>query len=65
LAATKKAGHAFVAIDGTLIPVYRLAADRPFYPGKHRPHGMNLHVIANPDSEILGTPAPCPALSTI
>ncbi len=53
LAAARKAGHAFVVIDGTLIPVDRLAADRPFYSGKHRKHGMNLQVIASPDGEIL------------
>jgi hypothetical protein len=53
LRAAKKAGHAFVVIDGTLIPVDRLAADRPFYSGKHRLHGMNLQVIASPEGEIL------------
>jgi hypothetical protein len=31
LAAAKKAGHAFVVIDGTLIAIDRVAADRPFY----------------------------------
>jgi len=29
----KKAGHAYVVLDGTLIPVDRVAADRPFYSG--------------------------------
>jgi hypothetical protein len=46
-------GHAFVVIDGTLIPIDRVAADRPFYSGKHRKHGMNLQVIASPLGEIL------------
>src|SRR6266702_4752762 len=41
----KKAGHAYVVVDGTLIPVDRVAADRPFYSGKHKRHGMNLQVI--------------------
>lgn len=36
-------------IDGTLIPVDRVAADRPFYSGKHRKHRMNLQVIASQD----------------
>jgi len=53
LRAAKHARHAFVVIDGTLIPVDRLAADRPFYSGKHRKHGMNLQVIASPDGQIL------------
>jgi uncharacterized protein (DUF433 family) len=48
LADAKKAGHAYVVIDGTLIPVDRVAADRPFYSGKHRRHGMNLQVISAP-----------------
>jgi hypothetical protein len=33
---------AYVIIDGTLIPIDRIAADRPFYSGKHHMHGMNL-----------------------
>ena len=27
----KKAGYAYVVLDGTLIPIDRVAADRPFY----------------------------------
>ena len=43
-----KAGHTYLVIDGTLIPIDRVAAGRPFYSGKHRKHGMNLQVIASP-----------------
>ena len=53
LAGAKKAGHAYVIIDGTLVPIDRVAADRPFFSGKHRRHGMNLQVIAGPDGEIV------------
>jgi len=60
LAAAKQAGHAFVVIDGTLIPTDRLAADRPFYSGKHRRHGMNLQVIASPHGDILWVSGPLP-----
>jgi hypothetical protein len=49
----KRAGYAYVVLDGTLIPIDRVAADRPFYSGKHRGHGMNLQVIASPDGDIL------------
>jgi hypothetical protein len=49
----KRAGHAYVVIDGTLIPIDRVAADRPFYSGKHREHGVNVQVIASPDGTIL------------
>ncbi|MFL6142183.1 MAG: transposase family protein [Labedaea sp.] len=49
----KHTGMAYVIIDGTLIPIDRIAADRPFYSGKHKMHGMNLQVIASPDGAIL------------
>jgi DDE superfamily endonuclease len=60
LACAKAAGHAYVVIDGTLIPIDRVAAGRPFYSGKHRRHGMNLQVIASPDGEILWVSGPLP-----
>ena len=41
-----------MVLDGTLIPVDRVAADRPFYSGKHKKHGMNLQVIASPGGDI-------------
>ena len=62
LRTAKKAGHAFVVTGGTLIPIDRVAADRPFYSGKHRRHGMNLQVISSPAGEILWVSGPCPAL---
>jgi hypothetical protein len=49
----KKKGYAYVVVDGTVIPIDRVAADRPFYSGKHRRHGMNLQVIASPGGDIL------------
>jgi hypothetical protein len=53
LQAAKQAKRAFVVLDGTLIPIDRLAADRPFYSGKGCKHGMNLQVIASAEGEIL------------
>jgi hypothetical protein len=38
-----------VVLDGTLIPVDLVAADRPFYSGKHHKHGMNLQMSVNDD----------------
>jgi len=38
---------AYVILDGTLLPIDRIAADRPFYSGKHKKHGMNVQVIAD------------------
>jgi hypothetical protein len=49
-----------VVIDGTLIPIDRVAVDRPFYSGKHRKHGMNLQVIASPSGDILWGSGPPP-----
>ena len=58
----KKKGHAYVVVDGTLIPIDRVAADRPFYSGKHKKHGMNLQVIASPDGDILWVSGALPGL---
>jgi hypothetical protein len=60
VASAKKAGHGYVVIDGTLIPIDRVAADRPLYSGKHRCHGMNLQVIASPGGDILWVSGPLP-----
>ena len=49
----KRAGHAYVILDGTPIPIDRVARDKPFYSGKHKKHGMNLQVIASPGGDIL------------
>jgi hypothetical protein len=60
LAAARDAGHAHLVIDGTLIPIDRVAADRPSYSGKHRRHGMNLQVIAGPGGDIVWVSGPLP-----
>jgi hypothetical protein len=44
---------AFVLLDGTLLPIDRIAADRPFYSGKHKKHGMNVQVLADPSGWLL------------
>ena len=59
----KRAGRAYVVLDGTLLPIDRVAADRPFYSGKHKKHGMNLQVIGSPDGHVCGYRARCPAQS--
>jgi DDE superfamily endonuclease len=61
LSAARKAGHAYIIIDGTLVPINRVAADRPFYSGKHRRHGMNLQVISTPDGDIVWVSGPLPS----
>ena len=44
---------AYVILDGTLLPIDRIAADRPFYSGKHKKHGMNVQVITDPFGRLL------------
>ncbi len=44
---------AYLILDGTLLPIDRIAADRPFYSGKHRKHGMNVQIIADPFGRLL------------
>lgn len=51
----KRVGYAFVILDGTLIPIDRVTADRPYHCGKHKRHGMNIQVIAAPDGTVLWT----------
>ncbi|MGW9302864.1 transposase family protein [Streptomyces cyaneofuscatus] len=55
--ATRKA---FVTLDGTLLPIDRIAADRPYYSGKHKKHGMNVQVIADPFGRLLWASAALP-----
>lgn len=47
------AAKALVILDGTVLPIDRIAADRPYYSGKHRKHGMNVQVLADPFGELL------------
>jgi hypothetical protein len=49
-----------VVINGTLIPIARAAADRPFYSGKRRRHGMKLQVISSPEGAIIWVSGPLP-----
>lgn len=39
---------AYVILDGTLLAIDRIAADRPYYSGKHKRHEMNVQVLADP-----------------
>ncbi|MER7968450.1 transposase family protein [Streptomyces sp. NPDC096080] len=38
----------FVILDGTLLPIDRIAADTPYYSGTHKRHGMNVQVLTVP-----------------
>jgi hypothetical protein len=58
--AAARAGYPFVVLDGTLVRIDRVAADRPFFSGKHRCHGMNLQVISGPAGQLLWVSGPLP-----
>lgn len=44
---------AFVILDGTLLPIDRIAADTPYYSGKHKRHGMNVQILTDPGGRLL------------
>ncbi|MDX3111763.1 transposase family protein, partial [Nonomuraea angiospora] len=56
----KRDGLHYLVLDGTLIRTDRIKADRPYFSGKHRVHGMNVQVIASPDGTILWTSGALP-----
>ena len=55
-----RAGYPFAVLDGTLVRTDRVAADRPFFSGKHHCHGMNLQVISGPAGQLLWVSGPLP-----
>ncbi|MGG2463832.1 transposase family protein [Streptomyces sp. RGM 3693] len=59
-AMTSARTKAFVILDGTLLPIDRIAADRPYYSGKHKRHGMNVQVLADPLGRLLWASAALP-----
>jgi hypothetical protein len=63
LTTARRASMAFVVLDGTLIPIDRVAADRPYFSGKHRIHGMTCrsspHLTARSCGCRVGCPAAC------
>ncbi|MEV5129107.1 transposase family protein [[Kitasatospora] papulosa] len=52
-AVSAAATKACVILYGTLLPIDRIAADRPFYSGKHKKHGMNVQVLTDPFGRLL------------
>ncbi|MEU6896214.1 transposase family protein [Streptomyces sp. NPDC046557] len=51
---------AFVILDGTLLPIDRIAVDTPYYSGKHKRHGMNVQVLTDPFGRLLWASATLP-----
>jgi hypothetical protein len=49
---------AYAILDGTLIPIDRVADQKPYYGGKRQRHGVNVQVIADPaDRLVWASPA--------
>ncbi|GAA4988155.1 transposase family protein [Pseudonocardia tropica] len=57
-------GKAFVILDGTLLRIDRVGMaggyDRAFYSGKHKAHGLNVQVIADPIGRLVWISPPLP-----
>ncbi|ANY05569.1 transposase family protein [Pseudonocardia sp. HH130630-07] len=57
-------GKAFVILDGTLLRIDRVGMasgyDRGFYSGKHKCHGLNVQVIADPAGQLVWISPPLP-----
>jgi DDE superfamily endonuclease len=51
---------AYAILDGALIPVDRVADQKPYYSGKHRRHGVNVQVIADPAGRLIWASAAVP-----
>ena len=56
-AITVATSKAFVILDGTLLRMDRVGMgsgrDRPFYSGKHKAHGVNVQVLADPVGRLI------------
>ena len=57
-------GKAFVILDGTLLRIDRVGMtggrDRPYYSGKHKVHGLNVQVLADPAGRLIWISPPLP-----
>ncbi len=51
---------AYAILDGTLIPIDRVADQKPYYSGKHHRHGVNVQVIADPAGRLVWASAAMP-----
>ena len=58
------AGKAYAILDGSLLRIDRVAMasgnDRPYYSGKHKAHGLNVQVIADPAGRLIWMSPPLP-----
>jgi DDE superfamily endonuclease len=50
----------YAVLDGTLIPIDRVADQKPDDAGKHRRHGATVQVIADPAGRLIWASAALP-----
>ncbi len=55
---------AYTVLDGTLVPIDRLADQKRYYFGKHKRHGMNVQVLAIPPAGWCAALLPFPVRCT-
>ncbi len=51
---------AYAILDGTLIPIDRVADQKPYHSGKHKRHGVNAQVIADAAGPLIWASAALP-----
>jgi hypothetical protein len=51
---------AYAILDGTLVPIDRVADQKPYYSGKHRRHGVNVQILADPAGRLVWASAALP-----
>jgi hypothetical protein len=59
-AGARAARPACAILDGTLIPIDRVADQKPYYSGKHRRHGVNVQIVADPAGRLAWASAALP-----
>jgi hypothetical protein len=52
-AIARAAALAYAILDGTLIPIDRVADQKPYYSGKHKRHGVNVQALADPAGRLV------------
>ncbi len=58
--AARAAALAWVLLDGTLVPIDRVGGQRRYYSGRHRRHGVNVQVLADPFGRLPWASPPTP-----
>jgi DDE superfamily endonuclease/Helix-turn-helix of DDE superfamily endonuclease len=49
----RAAALAYAILDGTLIPIDRVAHQKPYYSGKHKRHGVTVQILADPAGRLV------------